>query len=176
MPLLERMDETAHRKSLLGEFLSTRRAQLKPADVDLPDYGDRRRVPGLRREEVAQLAGVSVAYCIRLEQGLSFNASPQVLDALATALRLDDAERHHLHTLSGEPRRARLDRRASRTGQPRSGIHSAQHRPVDLPGRPHAGPVRGLAGRTAYVLSGGLADLLAGKPNDGFTLTPVRTG
>ncbi len=110
MPILERMDETTHRKSLLGEFLSTRRAQLKPADVDLPDYGDRRRVPGLRREELAQLAGVSVAYYIRLEQGLSFNASPQVLDALATALRLDDAERHHLHTLSGEPRRRRRRR------------------------------------------------------------------
>ncbi|MEU0927168.1 helix-turn-helix transcriptional regulator [Streptomyces malaysiensis] len=101
------MDETAHGKSLLGEFLSRRRAQLKPADVGLPDYGDRRRVPGLRREELAQLAGVSVAYYIRLEQGLSLNASPQVLDALATALRLDDAERRHLHTLSGDARQSR---------------------------------------------------------------------
>ncbi|MGW6309042.1 helix-turn-helix domain-containing protein [Streptomyces niveus] len=103
------MDERTRSKSLLGEFLSTRRAQLKPADVGLPDYGDRRRVPGLRREELAQLAGVSVAYYIRLEQGLSLNASPQVLDALATALRLDDAERRHLHTLTGDT--ARLSRR-----------------------------------------------------------------
>ncbi|MDT0265364.1 helix-turn-helix transcriptional regulator [Streptomyces sp. DSM 44915] len=102
------MHDTTHGKSLLGEFLSTRRAQLKPADVGLPDYGDRRRVPGLRREELAQLAGVSVAYYTRLEQGLSLNASPQVLDALATALRLDDAERHHLHTLSGDARQSRL--------------------------------------------------------------------
>ncbi|MEV6168967.1 helix-turn-helix transcriptional regulator [Streptomyces sp. NPDC051954] len=101
------MDETTHGKSLLGEFLSTRRAQLKPADVGLPDYGDRRRVPGLRREELAQLAGVSVAYYIRLEQGLSLNASPQVLDALATALRLDNAERRHLHTLSGDAWKSR---------------------------------------------------------------------
>ncbi|MER5937598.1 helix-turn-helix transcriptional regulator [Streptomyces sp. NPDC001928] len=101
------MDETAHGKSLLGDFLSGRRAQLKPADVGLPDYGDRRRVPGLRREELAQLAGVSVAYYTRLEQGLSLNASPQVLDALATALRLDDEERRHLHTLSGDPRQSR---------------------------------------------------------------------
>ncbi|MFC3997101.1 helix-turn-helix domain-containing protein [Nocardiopsis sediminis] len=101
------MDETTHGKSLLGEFLSTRRAQLKPADVGLRDYGDRRRVPGLRREELARLAGVSVAYYIRLEQGQSLNASPQVLDALAAALRLDDAERRHLHTLSGDARQSR---------------------------------------------------------------------
>ncbi|WBB58610.1 helix-turn-helix transcriptional regulator [Streptomyces sp. WMMC500] len=101
------MDKTTHGRSPLGEFLSTRRARLKPADVGLPDYGDRRRVPGLRRAELAQLAGVSEAYYIRLEQGLSLNASPQVLDALATALRLDDAERRHLHTLSGEPRKRR---------------------------------------------------------------------
>ncbi|MFF3691042.1 helix-turn-helix domain-containing protein [Streptomyces sp. NPDC002187] len=101
------MNDTTHGKSLLGEFLSTRRAQLKPADVGVADYGDRRRVPGLRREELAQLAGVSVAYYIRLEQGLSLNASPQVLDALATALRLDDAERRHLHALSGDARQRR---------------------------------------------------------------------
>lgn len=104
------MDETTQGKPLLGEFLSTRRAHLKPADVGLRDYGDRRRVPGLRREELAQLAGVSVAYYTRLEQGLSLNASPQVLDALATALRLDDAERRHLHTLSGDTRQGRRRR------------------------------------------------------------------
>jgi len=107
LSILDRMDDSTNGKSLLGEFLATRRAQLKPADVGLPDYGDRRRVPGLRREELAQLAGVSVAYYIRLEQGLSLNASPQVLDALATALRLDDAERRHLHTLSGDARQRR---------------------------------------------------------------------
>ncbi|MFC4560559.1 helix-turn-helix transcriptional regulator [Nocardiopsis mangrovi] len=101
------MDDTPRGKSPLGEFLSGRRAQLKPEDVGLPDYGDRRRVPGLRREELAQLAGVSVAYYTRLEQGQSLNASPQVLDALATALRLDDAERRHLHTLSGDVRQSR---------------------------------------------------------------------
>ncbi|MCI3220919.1 helix-turn-helix transcriptional regulator [Streptomyces sp. NP-1717] len=101
------MKDRTNGTSLLGEFLSTRRAQLKPGDVGLPDYGDRRRVPGLRREELAQLAGVSVAYYIRLEQGLSLNASPQVLDALATALRLDDAERRHLHTLTGDARPGR---------------------------------------------------------------------
>jgi transcriptional regulator with XRE-family HTH domain len=101
------MDGTARGRSLLGEFLSTRRARVKPADVGLVDYGDRRRVPGLRREELARLAGVSVAYYIRLEQGLSRNASPQVLDSLATALGLDDAERRHLHALSGDGPKSR---------------------------------------------------------------------
>ncbi|GAA1194181.1 helix-turn-helix transcriptional regulator [Streptomyces hebeiensis] len=105
------MNETTRGSSPLGEFLATHRARLKPADVGLPDYGERRRVPGLRREELAQLAGVSVAYYIRLEQGLSSNASPQVLDALATALGLDDSERRHLHTLSGDGRRRTRRRR-----------------------------------------------------------------
>lgn len=82
-----------------------------PAQAGLHDYGDRRRVPGLRREEVAQLAGVSVAYYIRLEQGTSLNASPQVLDALAAALGLDEAERRHLHGLSAEGRQRTRRRR-----------------------------------------------------------------
>jgi transcriptional regulator with XRE-family HTH domain len=83
----------------LGEFLRSRRAQLRPADVGLGEYG-RRRVPGLRREELAQLAGMSAAYYTRLEQGQGGNASEAVLDALARALRLDDHERAHLHTLA----------------------------------------------------------------------------
>ena len=66
----------------------------------MPTYGERRRVPGLRREELALLAGVSVSYYTRLEQGQSLNASPQVLDAVAGALRLDEAERVHLHSLA----------------------------------------------------------------------------
>lgn len=90
----------------LGEFLRSRRARLRPEDVDLVDYGDRRRVPGLRREELARLAGVSVGYYTRLEQGQSHQASEAVLNALATALRLDDDERTHLHVLAKpQPRR-----------------------------------------------------------------------
>lgn len=77
-----------------------RRAQLGPDDVGLPRYGDRRRVPGLRREELAMLAGVSAGYYTRLEQGQSLNASAEVLNAIATALRLTTAEREHLHVLS----------------------------------------------------------------------------
>ena len=95
-------------KRQLGEFLQTRRAQLRPEDVEVTTYGGRRRVPGLRREELALLAGVSSSYYSRLEQGQAVNASPEVLDALAGALRLNDAERRHLHQLaSGNPRKAR---------------------------------------------------------------------
>jgi transcriptional regulator with XRE-family HTH domain len=90
----------------LGEFLRSRRARLSPAEAGVRTYGDRRRVPGLRREELAQLAGVSVAYYTRLEQGLSRNASDGVLDALARALRLDDDETTHLRALARPPRAA----------------------------------------------------------------------
>jgi transcriptional regulator with XRE-family HTH domain len=84
----------------LGDFLRSRRSRLSPEDAGVRTYGDRRRVPGLRREELAQLAGVSVAYYTRLEQGLSRNASDGVLAALARALRLDPDETAHLHTLA----------------------------------------------------------------------------
>ncbi|MFF4952351.1 helix-turn-helix transcriptional regulator [Streptomyces chattanoogensis] len=84
----------------LGHFLRTRRARLQPEDVGLVSYGARRRVPGLRREELAQLAGVSVAYYTRLEQGQSHNASEGVLEALARALRLTADERAHLLDLA----------------------------------------------------------------------------
>ncbi|MEY9993851.1 transcriptional regulator with XRE-family HTH domain [Streptomyces sp. V4I8] len=83
----------------LSEFLRTRRARLQPEDVGLPHFG-RRRVPGLRREELAQLAGVSVAYYTRLEQGNGRNVSAEVLDAIARALRLSDAEHAHLAHLA----------------------------------------------------------------------------
>ncbi|MFF9482246.1 helix-turn-helix transcriptional regulator [Streptomyces sp. NPDC014733] len=89
----------------LSEFLRSRRARLRPGDVGLPEYG-RRRVPGLRREELAQLAGVSVAYYIRLEQGRVGNVSAAVLDAIGDALRLTGAERDHLaHLARPVPRR-----------------------------------------------------------------------
>ncbi|MET9417637.1 helix-turn-helix transcriptional regulator [Streptomyces klenkii] len=83
----------------LSEFLRSRRARLQPAEVGLTPYGGRRRVPGLRREELAQLAGVSVAYYTRLEQGHGQNVSTAVLEAIADALRLTGAEREHLTRL-----------------------------------------------------------------------------
>ena len=81
------------------EFLHARRDQLQPGDVGLPDSG-RRRTPGLRREEVATLAGVSIDYLVRLEQGRDTKLSPSVIAALADTLRLDDGQRRELYTLA----------------------------------------------------------------------------
>jgi transcriptional regulator with XRE-family HTH domain len=91
----------------LREFLLTRRARLTPEAVGLPSFGERRRVPGLRREELAQLAGVSFDYYVRLEQGRTRNVSESVLDAVARALRLSATERAHLFNLARptKPRR-----------------------------------------------------------------------
>lgn len=83
----------------LGAFLRSRREAVRPADVGLPD-GPRRRTPGLRRSELATLAGISVDYLIRLEQGRDTRPSVQVLAALADALRLTDADLDHLHQLA----------------------------------------------------------------------------
>ena len=83
----------------VGEFIRARREQLQPADVGLPDNG-RRRTPGLRREEVATLAGVSIDYLVRLEQGRDTRPSASVIAALADALRLDDEQRRQLSTLA----------------------------------------------------------------------------
>jgi transcriptional regulator with XRE-family HTH domain len=83
----------------VAEFLRARREQLQPADVGLPDNG-RRRTPGLRREEVATLAGVSIDYLVRLEQGRDSRPSPSVIAALADALRLDDDARRQLYTMA----------------------------------------------------------------------------
>jgi transcriptional regulator with XRE-family HTH domain len=87
------------RRAELGGFLKARRARLHPKDVGLPP-GPRRRTPGLRREEVALLAGVGVTWYTWLEQGRPINASGQVLDAVARTLRLDRAEREHLYRLA----------------------------------------------------------------------------
>ena len=86
----------------IREFLSTRRARITPEQAGLPAYGGNRRVKGLRREEVAMLAGVSVDYYVRMERGSLAGASESVLDALATALKLDEAERTHLFALARE--------------------------------------------------------------------------
>ena len=83
----------------IAEFLRARREQVQPADVGLPDNG-RRRTPGLRREEVATLAGVSIDYLVRIEQGRDTNPSASVLTALASALQLDEEERLHLFRLA----------------------------------------------------------------------------
>jgi transcriptional regulator with XRE-family HTH domain len=92
----------AQRRTELATFLRSRRARISPGDVGMPP-GFRRRTPGLRREEVAQLAGVGVTWYTWLEQGRAINASVQVLDAVARVLQLDVIEREHLYRLAGIP-------------------------------------------------------------------------
>ena len=111
--ILARMDDDPRRE--LAEFLKARRTRLRPQDVGL-EPGPRRRVPGLRREELALLAGVSADYYQRMEQGRDVRPSEQVLDALARALNFSAEETRHLHTLAaaarkparGRPRRAEV--------------------------------------------------------------------
>ena len=90
---------TNSRQSELGDFLRSRRQKLMPKAVGLP-VGRRRRTPGLRREEVAELAGIGVDWYIRLEQGRSVSPSAATVDALARALRLTKAEHRHLTELT----------------------------------------------------------------------------
>ena len=97
--------------NVIGEYLRARRELVQPEDVGLQNLG-RRRTPGLRREEVAMLAGVSADYYIRLEQGRDQHPSAQVLDALARVLQLDEEATAHLHGLAQPPPRRR--RRSSR--------------------------------------------------------------
>lgn len=97
----------------LGEYLRARRAVVRPEHVGLI-AGSNRRVPGLRREEVALLAGISADYYLRLERGRDHNPSPQVLDALARVLQLDDVEADHLRSLGGSAPRPRRSRRLDR--------------------------------------------------------------
>lgn len=94
------MSSRAHRTEL-GDFLKARRAELSPQQVGLPETGSQRRVPGLRREEVAQLAAISTDYYTRLEQG-RIAASAPVLSALARVLQLDDGQREYLSELAGK--------------------------------------------------------------------------
>lgn len=96
------MRTTQRRRPELASFLRSRRARVTPADVGMPP-GLRRRTPGLRREEVAQLSGVGVTWYTWLEQGRPINASAQVLDAVARTLRLDQPEREHLYRLAQVP-------------------------------------------------------------------------
>ncbi|WP_169251974.1 helix-turn-helix transcriptional regulator [Brevibacterium sp. 'Marine'] len=126
------------------EFLMTRRAKLSPEDTGLPDFGGIRRVPGLRREEVSLLAGVSVEYYTRVERGGLAGVSDGILDALVRALQLDDAEREHLFDL------ARAAGPAPRTARKKRGqVSESLQRLLD-----------GMTGVPAFIRNGRL-DVLA---------------
>ncbi|TCC27720.1 helix-turn-helix transcriptional regulator [Kribbella speibonae] len=110
-------------KDDVKEFLTSRRANVTPDQAGLPTFGDKRRVAGLRREEVAMLAGVSADYYTRLERGNLSGVSEQVLDALARALRLDDAERSHLFDLARAATGPVRGSRRAPVSKVRPGIH-----------------------------------------------------
>lgn len=119
------MDKRADNRAEVREFLMTRRARLTPREAGLP-AGTQRRVAGLRRSEVATLAGISVEYYAKLERGALGGASASVLDSLSRALRLDDAERAHLLDLAraadGVPTSGRGRRRSARSREARPSL------------------------------------------------------
>ncbi|WP_405594233.1 helix-turn-helix transcriptional regulator [Streptomyces sp. NBC_01092] len=118
------------RNEELGDFLRARRAAMDPHHLGIHDPAPR-RVPGLRREELAALAGVSVDYYTRLEQGRPITPSQSVLDALANALQLDPAERSYLHAVARQPGGGRRTPRAVQKVRP--GVHTLLARLGDTP-------------------------------------------
>ena len=135
-------------RSETREFLTSRRARITPEHAGLPWYGENRRVPGLRREEVALLAGVSVDYYTRLERGNLSGVSETVLEALARALQLDDAERAHLFDLA----RAAQSSPRPRRRPARRGVRPSVQRVLDA-----------VTAAPAFVRNGRM-DILAANP------------
>jgi transcriptional regulator with XRE-family HTH domain len=120
--------------SELREFLMTRRARLTPEQAGLPNFGGRRRVNGLRREEVALIAGISVEYYVRLERGNAAGVSDSVLDGISRALQLDDAEHAHLLDLvrAATPTVGTGRRRPAKAGQISPGLQQMIDAMTDL--------------------------------------------
>lgn len=142
----------------IRDFLATRRAKITPEQVGLPSGGGRRRVPGLRREEVAVLAGVSTDWYIRLEKGHIAGVSDDVLDAVAGALQLDEAERTHLFALARAAKPTRRPR-PRRTHTPQ--VSSSLQRVLDS-----------MTTTAAFVRNGRL-DILAANPLGRALYAPV---
>jgi transcriptional regulator with XRE-family HTH domain len=145
-------------RAQIREFLSTRRARITPEQAGLPVYGgDRRRVPGLRRSEVASLAGISPEYMTKLERGNATGVSDSVIDGLAHALQLDEAERAHLEDLL---------RTAGSTRPPR-------RRPARQRVRPTVQRILdSMTGAPAFVLNGRL-DVLAANDLGAALYSPI---
>ncbi|ROQ67163.1 helix-turn-helix protein [Streptomyces sp. 840.1] len=143
------MTGSAHLREL-GEFFKHRRGELTPAQVGLPDHGHtRRRVQGLRREEVAELATISTDYYVRIEQG-RLAPSPAVLDALVRALRLDGDQRKYVDGLMGQAARSGPRRTPRRPARPR--VH------------PHLSRLLGQLTDTPAIVFGPRLDILAWNP------------
>ena len=152
-------DKKTERRRELADFLRTRRAKLAPEQVGLPWRG-RRRTPGLRREEVADLAGVGVTWYTWLEQGRPINVSSQVLENLADALRLNADERVHLFLLAG--------RTLPASGKPGQAIVTAEQRELLAALEPYPAHIRD---QRWYVLAWNRAETLVAQWE---TLPPVE--
>ena len=142
------------------DFLVTRRAKITPEQAGLTIYGGNRRVPGLRREEVAMLAGLSADYYTRLEKGNLAGASATVLHAVADALQLDDAERSHLFDLSRAANESPASARRNRARAPRQ-LRPSLQRVLD-----------GMTDIPAFIRNGRL-DILATSPLGRALYSPV---
>lgn len=142
----------------ISEFLTSRRAKVTPEQAGLPAYGTNRRVSGLRREEVALLAGISVEYYTRLERGAATGVSESVLDGVASALQLDDAERMHFENLI---RAADAPSVAGRRRPARTTVRPGLQRVLDS-----------MAGAPAYVRNG-RSDLLSANALGRALYAPV---
>lgn len=136
----------------LGVFLRSRRDRISPSDVGLPT-GSRRRVPGLRRDEVAQLAGASVEYVVELEQGRGSQPSEQMLAALSRALRLTLDERDHVYRLAG--------RALPPVGSTAAHVHPGM---LDLLDRLHGTPAQVITDLHAVLTQNRLGAALLGRP------------
>lgn len=133
VPTVVVMGATSGLRAEIRDFLSSRRARLTPDQAGLPAYGGNRRVKGLRREEVAMLAGVSVDYYTRMERGSLSGVSQSVLDSLADALRLDEAERAHLMALARQSNERAPRRKATTTADVAPGIQQVLDAIRDAP-------------------------------------------
>jgi transcriptional regulator with XRE-family HTH domain len=145
----------------MRDFLVSRRARITPEQAGLPAYGGNRRVAGLRREEVALLAGVSIDYYTRLERGRAHGASQSVLDGIARALHLDEAERAHLFDLA---------RAAAAPAVPRS-----PRRPAGQPVRPSVRRILDSMTTTAAYVRNTRMDILAANRLGAALFAPVLT-
>lgn len=151
--------EVVDSRNEIREFLATRRAKLSPQQAGIPFYSGRRRVPGLRREEVALLAGVSTDYYTRMEKGHVAGVSDDVLDAVARALQLDDAEHAHLLDLV-------------RAARPR---RQTQRRPTTRI-RPSVQWILDAMTNAPAIVRNGRMDILASNPLGRALYSPVFTG
>jgi transcriptional regulator with XRE-family HTH domain len=160
----------------IREFLTSRRAKITPEQAGLPAWGGHRRVAGLRREEVALLAGVSVDYYTRLERGNAHGASDSVLEALARALQLDEAEHAHLFDLVRAANTSAANTSAANTGAANTGAAArAPRRPARQQVRPSVQRILDSMTTTPAYVRNARMDILAANRLGRALYSPILT-